>query len=331
VYDNLIETIHRHLPAMYRYVALRKKILGVDELHMYDVYTPLVTLPKRKITFDEAVEYLKKGLAPLGDAYVAEALAGIKEGWIDICENRGKRSGAYSFGSYDSKPFILLNFDGKLDDVFTLVHEMGHSMNSLYTRRTQPYIYGDHSIFTAEVASTVNENLLMNYLIAHESDPSMMKYLLNHYLEEFKGTVFRQTMFAEFEKMTHEMAANGETLTAETLSSKYSDLNALYFGPEMARDPEIAMEWSRIPHFYTAFYVYKYATGFSAATALAANVLSGEKQKVDAYLRFLATGSCDYPIQLLKDAGVDMSTPEPVEKAMQLFESILDRFEALYA
>jgi oligoendopeptidase F len=206
---------------------------------------------------------------------------------------------------------------------------MGHSMNSLYTRRTQPYIYGDHSIFTAEVASTVNENLLMNYLIDHESDPVMMKYLLNHYLEEFKGTVFRQTMFAEFEKMTHETVAKGETLTVESLTASYADLNALYFGPEMARDEEIAMEWSRIPHFYRAFYVYKYATGFSAATALAANVLTGEREKVDAYLRFLGTGSCDYPIRLLKDAGVDMSTPEPVEKAMRLFESILDRFEKL--
>ncbi len=331
VYDNLIDTIHRHLPAMYRYVALRKKILGVDELHMYDVYTPLVEIPKRKISFEEAVDYLKKGLAPLGEQYVNDALRGIGDGWIDRYENRGKRSGAYSFGSYDSKPFILLNFDGKLDDVFTLVHEMGHSINSLYTRRTQPFVYGDHSIFTAEVASTVNENLLMNYLLDRETDPAMLKYLLNHYLEEFKGTVFRQTMFAEFEKMTHEAAANGETLTAETLAAQYADLNATYFGPEMARDAEIAMEWSRIPHFYRAFYVYKYATGFSAATALAANVLSGERDKVGAYLRFLATGSCDYPIELLKDAGVDMSTPEPVEKAMRLFESILDRFEALYA
>ncbi len=331
VYDNLIGTIHRHLPAMYRYVALRKKLLGVDELHMYDIYAPLAEVPKRKIPFDEAVDYLKKGLAPLGEPYVNEALAGIADGWIDRYENRGKRSGAYSYGSYDSKPFILLNYDGKLDDVFTLVHEMGHSMNSLYTRRTQPFVYGDHSIFTAEVASTVNENLLMNYLIDHETDPAMMKYLLNHYLEEFKGTVIRQTMFAEFEKMTHEKVANGETLTAESLSASYADLNALYFGPEMARDAEIAMEWSKVPHFYRAFYVYKYATGFSAATALAANVLSGEKAKVDAYLRFLGTGSCDYPIALLKDAGVDMSSPEPVEKAMQLFESILDRFESLCA
>ena len=329
VYDNLIEAVNRHLPALHRYLALRKKVLGVDELHMYDVYVPLTEPPVKEISFAEAKELLKKSLAPLGRRYIADAQAGMEDGWIDVYENKGKTSGAYSFGSYDSKPYVLLNYDGKLKDVFTLVHEMGHSMNSLYTRKAQPYIYGGHSIFTAEVASTVNENLLMSYLLETEQDPEMQKYLLNLYLEEFRGTVYRQTMFAEFEKASHEMVERGETLTAEELCKVYGDLNRKYFGENVVSDEQIAMEWARIPHFYNAFYVYKYATGYSAATALAQGILTGGDAEREAYLAFLASGESDYPIELLRAAGVDMSTPEPVERALERFEELLDQLETL--
>ncbi|MBE6036796.1 MAG: oligoendopeptidase F [Clostridiales bacterium] len=329
VYDSLVEAVNRHLPALHRYLALRKKVLGVDDLHMYDVYVPLTEPPVKEISFADAKEMLKTSLAPLGEKYIADAAAGMEDGWIDVYENKGKTSGAYSFGSYDSKPYVLLNYDGKLKDVFTLVHEMGHSMNSLYTREAQPYIYGGHSIFTAEVASTVNENLLMNYLLEKEQDPEMQKYLLNLYLEEFRSTVYRQTMFAEFEKASHELVERGETLTAEVLCQIYGDLNRKYFGEGVVSDEQIAMEWARIPHFYNAFYVYKYATGYSAASALAQGILKGGDKEREAYLEFLASGECDYPLELLKRAGVDMSKPEPVEKALELFEELLGKLEAL--
>lgn len=326
VYDNLIDVIHENLPSMYKYMELRKKLLGVDKLNMYDVYVPLVKIPETKVSFDEAKETMAKALAPLGDQYIKDMKAGLDAGWVDVYENIGKTSGAYSFGSYDSMPYILMNFSETLKDIFTLVHEMGHSMHSFYTRKEQPYIYGDHSIFTAEVASTVNENLLMKYLIANETSPEMKKYLVNYHLEEFRTTVFRQTMFAEFEKWTHEEVEKGHSLTAASMCQKYQELNNLYFGDTVEKDDWIKYEWARIPHFYNSFYVYKYATGYSAAAAISDIIL--EKGPQD-YLKFLKTGSSNHPIELLKIAGVDMSVKEPVEKAMKVFRNLVNEFEIL--
>ena len=326
VYDNLIDVIHENLPSMYKYMELRKKLLGVDKLNMYDVYVPLVKIPETKVSFDEAKETMAKALTPLGDQYIKDMKAGLDAGWVDVYENIGKTSGAYSFGSYDSMPYILMNFSETLKDIFTLVHEMGHSMHSFYTRKEQPYIYGDHSIFTAEVASTVNENLLMKYLIANEASPDMKKYLVNYHLEEFRTTVFRQTMFAEFEKWTHEEVEKGHSLTAASMCQKYQELNNLYFGDTVEKDDWIKYEWARIPHFYNSFYVYKYATGYSAAAAISDIIL--EKGPQD-YLKFLKTGSSNHPIELLKIAGVDMSVKEPVEKAMKVFRNLVNEFEIL--
>lgn len=329
VYDNLIEEVHAALPAMYRYIAKRRKILGVGKLKMYDVYVPLVEIPEREYSFEDAVELGKKGLAPLGQEYLDQFQRGIDERWIDIYENEGKTSGAYSFGSYDSAPFVLMNFSGTLDDVFTLVHEMGHSMNSYYTRKTQPFIYGDHSIFTAEVASTVNETLLMRYLLKTEKDPDMRKYILNLYLEAFRTTLFRQTMFAEFEKRTHEFVEEGGSLTSDFLCGEYENLNQEYFGDALSPDPWIQYEWARIPHFYRSFYVYQYATGYSAANAIANRILSeGESAKQD-YLKFLAQGTNDDPTELLKIAGVDMTSREPVREAMKTFQKLAEEFDSL--
>ena len=293
---------------------------------MYDVYVPLVKIPETKVSFDEAKETMAKALTPLGDQYIKDMKAGLDAGWVDVYENIGKTSGAYSFGSYDSMPYILMNFSETLKDIFTLVHEMGHSMHSFYTRKEQPYIYGDHSIFTAEVASTVNENLLMKYLIANEASPDMKKYLVNYHLEEFRTTVFRQTMFAEFEKWTHEEVEKGHSLTAASMCQKYQELNNLYFGETVEKDDWIKYEWARIPHFYNSFYVYKYATGYSAAAAISDIIL--EKGPQD-YLKFLKTGSSNHPIELLKIAGVDMSVKEPVEKAMKVFRDLVNEFEIL--
>ena len=273
VYDNLIETVHRFLPAMYRYVALRKRALGVEELHMYDVYVPLVADQTKKILFAEAKEIVKRGLAPMGEEYVSHLEEGFDHRWIDVYENRGKRSGAYSWGAYGTHPYVLLNYQGKLDDVFTLAHEMGHALHSWYSNANQPYVYSGYLIFVAEVASTCNESLLMQYLLKESKDKKEKAYLLNHFIDQFKGTLFRQTMFAEFEKITHEMYAKGESLTAERLCAVYMDLNRKYFGEEMVSDPQIALEWARIPHFYTEFYVYQYATGFSCAIALSKRIL----------------------------------------------------------
>lgn len=326
VYDNLVSIIHENLPSMYRYMDIRKKLLGVDELKMYDIYVPLIKLPKRVIPYEEGLDIIRKGLAPLGKEYIERMNKGLADGWVDVYENKGKTSGAYSFGSYDSKPYILLNYADTLQDVFTIVHEMGHSMHSSYTREAQPFIYGSHSIFTAETASTVNENLLMKYLTANEKDPEMKKYLINMHIEEFRTTVFRQTMFAEFEQKVHEIQESGGQLTPEGMSGIYADLNRLYFGDSVETDDMIRYEWARIPHFYNAFYVYKYATGYSAATAISDIIL--EKGPED-YLKFLKTGDSDYPIELLKIAGIDMSRPEPVEKAMSVFNDLVSEFEQL--
>lgn len=329
VYDNLIEVVNKNLPLMYRYVEIRKKMLNVDELHMYDMYTPLVERPKEDVSYEKGLEMIREALAPMGEDYLQRMNKGFASGWIDVYENEGKTSGAYSFGTYDSMPYILLNYNEKLKDVFTIIHEMGHSMHSNYTREFQPFVYGGHSIFTAEVASTVNESLLMKYLLKNAKDKEEKKYLLNLYIEAFRTTLFRQTMFAEFEKMTHEAMEHGEVLTADWLSHEYGKLNRKYFGETVVYDPQIEMEWSRIPHFYNAFYVYKYATGYSAAAALSERILTGGKEAQEDYIRFLKSGECDYPINLLKLAGVDMSDPAPIEKAMETFASLIEQLEGL--
>ena len=329
VYTSLIDSINNHLGSIYKYVEIRKKMLGVEKTAMYDMYVPLVERPKREVPFEEALEIMYDGLAPLGDAYIADVKRGVASGWIDVYENEGKTSGAYSFGSYNSMPYILMNYSGKLKDVFTIAHEMGHSMNSYYTRKKQPFIYGGHSIFTAEVASTVNECLLMQHLLNNCKDEREKIYLLNLYIEEFRTTVFRQTMFAEFEKMTHEAVGRGEVLTADRLCKEYGELNRKYFGPNVICDKEIEMEWSRIPHFYNAFYVYKYATGYSAAVAISNNILNKGQYAVDAYLDFLAKGESDYPVELLKGAGVDMGKPDVVDSAMKTFDGLVDQLEEL--
>ncbi|MDR0570769.1 MAG: oligoendopeptidase F [Clostridiales Family XIII bacterium] len=329
VYDNLIEAVGARLGALHRYMDVRRRLLGVDEVHMYDVYVPLFQREERHIPFEEALSVMKEGLAVLGDEYVSVIDEAVRERWLDVYENEGKTSGAYSFGSYDSRPYILMNYKGKLKDVFTLAHEMGHSMHSWHTRRNQPFIYGGHSIFTAEVASTVNEALLMRHLLERADSPSEKKYLLNLHIEEFRTTLFRQTMFAEFERLTHETVERGGALTADFLSEEYHKLNGKYFGEAVANDAEIAMEWARIPHFYRAFYVYKYATGYSAATAIAKGIAEGGAPARDAYIEFLKTGESDDPIELLKIAGIDMSRPEPVLQAMDRFEALVGELEAI--
>ncbi|MBQ6496573.1 MAG: oligoendopeptidase F [Firmicutes bacterium] len=329
VYDNLVATVNDNLPQMHRYTALRKKMLGYDPMYMYDMYVPLIELPKTNISFEEGLDIIRQALRPLGEEYIERMNKGIGQGWIDVYENKGKTSGAYSFGCYDSYPYILLNYSDTLKDVFTIIHEMGHSMHSSYTRETQPYVYGSHSIFTAEVASTVNESLLMQYLLEREDDVEMRKYLLNMHLEEFRTTLFRQTQFAEFEDLTHKSIESGQVLTGEWMCEEYEKLNSKYYGPAVEKDDTIKYEWARIPHFYNAFYVYKYATGYSAATAISKKILTEGKPAADAYIDFLRTGECDYPIELLKIAGVDMSTKAPIEAAMDTFNELLDEFEAL--
>ena len=329
VYERLVETLHNNMEPMYRYLRLRKKALGLDELHMYDIYAPLVKEFKSKVSYEKSQEMVLKALQPLGDEYLAILRGGLKGGWIDVYENEGKTSGAYSWGCYDSHPYVLMNYDDKLDDVFTLAHEMGHALHSYYSNKNQPYVYSQYSIFVAEVASTVNELLLIDYLLTQSREPREKAYLINHYLEQFRGTVYRQTMFAEFEKKIHEQVEQGQTLTAEGLCHNYRELNRLYYGPDTLLDEEIDMEWARIPHFYSAFYVYKYATGFSAAVALKEQILHEGKPAVDRYLEFLKSGSSDYPLNLLRKAGVDLTTPEPVEKALHLFARLVTEMEAV--
>ena len=329
VYDNLLSAVHEALPMMYRYVAVRKKVLGVDKLHMYDVYTPIVAAQNQTYEFEQAKQMVLEALKPMGEDYLSHAREGLENRWIDIYPNKGKKGGAYSWGCYDSQPFILLNYTKNLDSVFTLIHEMGHSIHSYYSRTAQDYAYSDYKIFVAEVASTCNECLLMHDLLKKTTDKEQRKYLLNHYLDSFKGTLFRQTMFAEFEKTAHDYCAQGKPLTAEALSQMYLELNQKYFGPDMEKDEEIAYEWMRIPHFYTPFYVYQYATGYSAAVALSAKILKEGKPAVDAYMSFLKGGESKDPIDLLKMAGVDMTTEKPVADALALFGELVAELEAL--
>lgn len=329
VYDNLLSAVHEALPMMYRYVAVRKKVLGVDKLHMYDVYTPIVAAQNQTYEFEQAKQMVLEALKPMGEDYLSHAREGLENRWIDIYPNNGKKGGAYSWGCYDSQPFILLNYTKNLDSVFTLIHEMGHSIHSYYSITAQDYAYSDYKIFVAEVASTCNECLLMHDLLEKTTDKEQRKYLLNHYLDSFKGTLFRQTMFAEFEKTAHDYCAQGKPLTAEALSQMYLELNQKYFGPDMEKDEEIAYEWMRIPHFYTPFYVYQYATGYSAAVALSAKILKEGKPAVDAYMSFLKGGESKDPIDLLKMAGVDMTTEKPVADALALFGELVAELEAL--
>ncbi len=329
VYENLVGAIHDNLHLLHRYVRLRKKILGVDELHMYDLYTPLVKDVKMEIPYEDAKNYVLKGLAPLGEDYVSVLKEGFENRWVDVHENRGKRSGAYSSGAYGTNPYILMNWQDNVNNLFTLAHEFGHSVHSYYTRKNQPYQYGDYSIFVAEVASTTNEALLNDYLLKEIDDEQKRIYLLNHYLEGFRGTVFRQTMFAEFEHLIHKMAQDGVALTAESFTQTYYELNKKYFGEDIVIDEEIGLEWSRIPHFYYNYYVYQYATGFSAAAALSSQILEEGQPAVERYLGFLEAGSSDFPIEVLKKAGVDMTSPEPIAAACKVFEEKLTELEQL--
>ncbi len=326
VYDSLIESVHTHLPALHEYVKVRKEKLGVEELHMYDLYVPMVGEADKKIPYEEAKEIVLKGLAPLGEDYLNLLKKGFGEGWIDVYENEGKRSGAYSWGAYGTHPYVLLNYQDNLNNVFTLAHEMGHALHSYYSDETQDYIYAGYKIFVAEVASTCNEALLIRYLLDNSKDDKEKAYLLNYFLEQFRSTVFRQTMFAEFEKIAHEKSEAGEPLTAEVLCSIYYDLNKKYFGDGIVVDEEIALEWARIPHFYTPFYVYQYSTGFSAAIAISSKILKGEPGIVEKYKKFLSSGSSLDCIDLLKICDVDMTTKEPVEEALKVFESTLEEF-----
>ncbi len=328
VYLNLIEAVHQNMDKMHRYVRLRKKLLGVDELHFYDVYTPLLSDVDKHIPFAEAKQTVYDALAPLGDKYRAILKEGFENRWIDVYTNEGKRSGAYSAGA-NIHPYVLLNYTGTLDSQFTLAHEMGHALHSYLSNRTQNPVDANYVIFVAEVASTCNEALLMEYLLAKTNDKKERAYLINHFLDQFKGTLYRQTMFAEFELNIGRMAQEGKTLTAEVLCAEYKRLNALYFGPDMVVDDRIAMEWARIPHFYYNYYVFQYATGYSAAIALSRKILAEGESAVKDYLGFLSGGCSKSPIDLLKGAGVDMTGPEPVNQALELFGELLDEMEAL--
>lgn len=329
VYDNLIDVVHENIGLMHRYVKLRKRALGLDELHMYDLYVPMTGDFERTYTFSEAKEIACDALRPLGDDYVKLLRNGMNGGWIDVYENRGKRSGAYSTSVYGTHPFVLMNFNGTLNDVFTLVHEMGHSLHSHYSNENQPYSLSGYRIFVAEVASTCNESLLINYLLKKCRDDTERIFLLNRFLENFKGTLYRQTMFAEFEKKTHEMIAEGNVLTADSLCEIYYGLNRFYFGDGMSVDRDIEFEWARIPHFYTPFYVYQYATGMSASIAISKRILNEGDPAVRDYKKFLKSGGSADPIDLLRIAGVDMESPEPVREAMGMFGDLLDEMEGL--
>ena len=331
VYDNLVSAVRAHLPAMYRYVALRKKILGLDELHYYDVYAPLVGERKESYTYGQAQQLVLDAVAPLGEDYQALVKKAYAERWIDVYPNKGKSGGAYSSGTYDSNPYILMNFTGTLDSVSTLAHEMGHSMHTWHSNHAQPPQYADYTLFVAEVASTVNENLMIEQLLKQEQDPARRLYLLNQYLENFKGTVYRQTMFAEFEREAHAMAERGEALSPAALNSLYAGLVKDYFGPELVMDEEVQYEWARIPHFYRPFYVYKYATGYSTAVALSEAILTEGESAVKRYREFLSMGGSAYPLDELRHAGVDLATPAPVNAALDKFERILDDAEQTLA
>ena len=329
VYLNLIDTVNEHLDTLHRYVKLRKRCLGVKELHMYDIYTPMVSDVAKKISFEEAKETVLKALAPLGEDYLKVLREAFANRWIDVYENQGKRSGAYSAGAYGTHPYVLLNYGGSLDDMFTLAHEMGHAMHSYYSDQSQPFLDSQYKIFVAEVASTCNEVLLLEYLLAHTQDKKEKAYLLNHYLDMFKGTLFRQTQFAEFELESNRMLERGEGLNAGNLSELYLELNKKYYGEDMVSDPEIAYEWARIPHFYYEFYVYQYATSFAAAVSIAHEILEKGQEMTGRYREFLSSGCSKEPVELLKMVGVNMETPEPIKEALQVMDGVLDHMEEL--
>ena len=327
VYNNLIDAVHQNFPAFYKYVDLRKRVMGLDELHFWDVYTPLVDDVDMKFTYEEACDLIVKALAPMGEEYVGLVKKGLESRWVDVYETPGKRSGAYSAGGKGMNPVMLLNFQGGLDDVYTLIHEMGHSLHTYFSSHNQEITYSDYSIFVAEVASTCNEALLSHYLLEHETDPARHAYILNHFLEGFRGTIYRQCMFAEFERDISQMNADGVALNAEVLSERYGKLCAEYFGPGIELDEEIKLEWSRIPHFYYNFYVYQYCIGFSAAIALSQRILSEGESAVKDYIGYLSGGCSKTPIELLRGAGVDMATPDPVNAALKYFGELADQLE----
>jgi oligoendopeptidase F len=329
VYDSLIDTVGNNLWMLHDYLKLRKKILNVDNLHLYDIYVPIVDMPEKEVSYEEALRIVKEGLKPLGSQYVNFLTQGLENRWIDVYETDGKTSGAYSWGAYTTHPYVLLNYQGTIKDIFTIAHEMGHALHSYYTNSTQPYIYSEYKIFVAEVASTVNELLLMNHMIENTKDTTEKAYLLNHYLEEFRGTVFRQVMFAEFEKIVHKKSEMGEAPNQELFSDIYFELNKKYFGSDVVIDDEIRMEWARIPHFYSSFYVYKYATGFSAAVSISQQIIKQGETAVKKYIEFLKSGSSDYPVELLKKAGVDLTVPKPIEDALDVFKRKLDDLKNL--
>ncbi|MFW2487040.1 oligoendopeptidase F [Clostridium chromiireducens] len=327
VYKNAVKVINDNLNSLHRYVQIKKKLLGLDEIHMYDLYVPVIEIPKEKIEFNEGVNIVLDALKPLGTEYLDIFKSGVNDGWIDIYENKGKRGGAYSWGGYDTMPYVLLNYNNELGDVSTLAHEMGHSIHSYYSRKEQSYYYANYTLFCAEVASTTNESLLIHYLIEKETDQKKKLYLINQELEQIRTTVFRQLMFAEFELYTHETLEQGIPLTAEDYNKAWHDLNVKYFGNEIIIDKEIDVEWSRIPHFYSDFYVYQYATGYAAASAFSKDILEGKEGAVEKYKGFLKAGGSDYPINILKNAGVDMTTNVPIEATIKRFNELLDMIE----
>lgn len=328
VYDNLVSAVRKHLPLLHRYLSLRSKILGIPDLKMYDVYTPLSSV-EYSFTYEEALKKAEEALAVLGEDYLSRVKRAFSERWIDVYENQGKRSGAYSGGSYDTNAFMLLNWQDNLDNLFTLVHETGHSMHSSYTRETQPYVYGDYSIFLAEIASTTNENILTEKLLQEVQDDATRFAILNNFLDGFRGTVFRQTQFAEFEHAIHQADQNGEVLTSEFLNNLYADLNQEYYGLSKEDNPQIQYEWARIPHFYYNYYVYQYSTGFAAASALAEKIVHGSQDDRDRYIDYLKAGKSDYPLNIMRKAGVDMEKEDYLNDAFAVFERRLDEFEAL--
>lgn len=329
VYESLVESVHAHLPTLHEYISLRKKVTGLAEQHMYDIYVPLVEDAEIKMPFDEAYELVIEGLAPLGKDYQNLLRKGKDEGWIDVCENEGKRSGAYSSGVYETHPYVLLNYQETTNDIFTVAHEMGHSLHTYKSNETQPYAKADYTIFLAEIASTVNEVLLLKHLYKKYEDKNVKKYLLNYYMDSIRATLFRQTQFAEFEQIAHAKADAGEALTKDSLNAIYYQLNKDYYGEGIIHDKEIAYEWARIPHFYNSFYVYKYATGIISAISIVKRILTEGQPAVDDYFKFLSSGGKTDPVTILKQAGVDLTTKAPFEAAMQEFKDTLEEFKSL--